>query len=160
ARGAVRYVRDLVWLDVTDARRRERLQRAGADAAVHLERWVAHLEGFLPRAHGTWALGEDRYSRVLQERETLADDARSLRARGQAEFDRLDAEMTALSRDIAGNPDYVEVLRADDEHHPPTEPAMLDTYRDWTAKARAFLAQTGLVTLPPGETCDVVPSPV
>jgi uncharacterized protein (DUF885 family) len=160
ARGAVRYVRDLVWLDVTDARRRERLQRAGAAASVHLERWVAHLDGFVQQAHGSWALGEERYSRVLQERETLADDARSLRARGQAEFDRLDAEMTALARGIAGDPDYVDVLRADDEHHPPTEPAMLETYTEWTAKARGFLAQTGLVTLPPGETCDVVPSPV
>jgi uncharacterized protein (DUF885 family) len=160
ARGAVRYLRDLVWLDVTDARRRERLQRAGATASVHLERWVAHLDGFVQQAHGSWALGEERYSRVLQERETLADDARSLRARGQAEFDRLDAEMTALARGIAGDPDYVDVLRADDEHHPPTEPAMLETYTEWTAKARGFLAQTGLVTLPPGETCDVVPSPV
>ena len=33
----------------------------------------------------------------------LGDDARALRARGQAEFDRLDAEMTALARDAAGN---------------------------------------------------------
>ena len=32
----------------------------------------------------------------------LGDDARALRARGQAEFDRLDAEMTALARDAAG----------------------------------------------------------
>ena len=37
---------------------------------------------------------------------------------------------------------------------------MLETYAEWTAKARAFLVETGLVTLPPGETCEVVPSPV
>ena len=160
ARGATRYVRDLVWLDVQDERRRGRLREAGAEAAGHLERWVAHLEGLGKAARGTWRLGEDRYSAILQERETLADDARSLRARGQAELDRLDAEMSALSRAVTGNPDYVEVLRHDDEHHPPTEQAMLETYADWTARARAFLAETGLVTLPPGETCAVVPSPV
>ncbi len=90
----------------------------------------------------------------------LGDDARALRARGQAEFDRLDAEMTALARDAAGNPDYVEVLNEDDQRHPPTEQAMLETYTEWTARARAFLAESGLVTLPPGESCDVVPSPV
>jgi uncharacterized protein (DUF885 family) len=160
ARGATRYVRDLVWLDVEDERRRQRLRDAGAAAARHLERWVAHLEGLGKAANGTWQLGEDRYSAVLQERETLADDARSLRARGQAELDRLDGEMSSLARDAAGDPDYVEVLRHDDERHPPTEQAMLETYTDWTAKARAFLAETGLVTLPPGETCAVVPSPV
>ena len=160
ARAATRYVRDLVWLDVQDAGRRTRLQQAGAAAAPELERWVAHLEAFVATAHGTWQLGEDRYSQILQERETLADDARALRARGQAELDRLDAEMSALARDAAGDPDYVEVLRHDDERHPPTEQAMLETYTEWTAKARAFLGDTGLVTLPPGETCAVVPSAV
>jgi uncharacterized protein (DUF885 family) len=160
AKGAVRYVRDLVWVDVQDADARERLRRAGETAATQLERWVAHLEGLVGTAHGTWQLGEDRYSAILQERETLSDDARALRDRGRAELDRLDAEMSAVARDAAGNADYVEVLRHDDEHHPPTEEAMLDTYADWTAKARTFLADTGLVTLPPGETCAVVPSAV
>ena len=160
ARGGVRYVRDLVWLDVADAGRRERLKRAGEAAAPHLERFVAHLDDLRGRAHGSWQLGEERYSRILQEREVLGDDARGLRARGQAEFDRLDAEMSALSRAAAGNPDYVEVLHEDEQRHPPTEQAMLETYTEWTAKCRAFLEQSGLVTLPAGETCDVVPSPV
>jgi uncharacterized protein (DUF885 family) len=160
AKGATRYVRDLVWLDVQDERRRDRLRDAGGAAAAHLERWVEHLGTLVETAHGTWALGEERYSRVLQERETLGDDSRALRARGQAELDRLDGEMSALAREAAGDPDYVEVLRRDDERHPPTEQAMLDTYAEWTARARAFLAETGLVTLPPGETCVVVPSPV
>ena len=160
ARGATRYVRDLVWLDAQDTGRRERLRQAGEAAAIHLERWVAHLEGFATRAQGRWQLGEEGYSRILQEREVLGDDARALRARGQAEFDRLDAEMTALSRDATGDPDYVEVLHEDEQRHPPTEQAMLETYAEWTAKAHDFLAQTGLVTLPAGESCAVVPSPV
>ena len=37
---------------------------------------------------------------------------------------------------------------------------MLEAYTDWTERARQFLAETGLVTLPEGETCAVVPSPV
>jgi uncharacterized protein (DUF885 family) len=160
ARSAVRYVRDLVWQDVEDPAGREALRAAAGEAAPHLERWVAHLEGFLPRAAGSWQLGEDGYSRILREREVLADDARGLRDRGRAEFERLDAEMTILAREATGNPDYVAVLRADDGNHPPTEAAMLETYAAWTAKARAFLVETGLVTLPEGETCAVVPSPV
>ena len=43
---------------------------------------------------------------------------------------------------------------------PPTEAAMLEAYTEWTERARTFLAETGLVTLPEGETCAVVPSPV
>jgi uncharacterized protein (DUF885 family) len=160
AKGAARYVRDLVWRDVGDAGARERLREAGERAAPHLDRYVAHLEALVPQAHGSWALGEEGYTRILREREVLADDARSLRERGQAELERLDGEMSALARGATGNADYVEVLRADDANHPPTEQAMLEAYTEWTAKARDFLAATGLVTLPEGETCAVVPSPV
>ncbi len=160
ARGAARYVRDLVWRDVEDPAARTRLREAGEEAAPHLDRYVAHLEALLPRAHGSWQLGEEGYTRILREREVLGDDARSLRERGQAELERLDAEMSALAREATGNADYVEVLRLDDGHHPPTEPAMLEAYTDWTARARDFLASSGIVTLPEGERCAVVPSPV
>lgn len=160
ARGALRYVRELVWQDIQDAAGRDRLRRAGEAAAAHLERWVAHLDELRTRARGSWQLGEERYSRILREREVLRDDARSLRERGRAELARLDVEMSALAEAATGNPGYVEVLRHDDENHPPTEQAMLDAYRAWTAKARDFLAATRLVTLPEGETCEVVPSPV
>jgi len=160
ARASVRYVRDLVWQDVQDPAKREALRGAGAAAAPHLERFVSHLETLLGQAHGSWQLGEEGYSRILREREVLGDDARTLRERGQREFDRLDAEMAALAKDATGNPDYVTVIREDDANHPPTEAAMLEAYTEWTAKARGFLADTGLVTLPPGETCAVVPSPV
>ncbi len=160
AKGAVRYVRDLVLLEIEDGRDRDRLQTAGAAAAAHLERWVAHLDDLRSRARGTWQLGEERYTQILREREVLSDDAHSLRDRGWQELERLDTQMTALARDATGNPDYVDVLRDDDEHHPPTEQAMLDSYAEWTARARAFLVETGLVTLPAGETCAVVPSPV
>jgi uncharacterized protein (DUF885 family) len=36
---------------------------------------------------------------------------------------------------------------------------MRDEYAEWTERARTFLRDTGLVTLPPGETCSVEPSP-
>ena len=160
ARAAVRYLRELVALDVEDAGDRERLLGAGDRAAREMERWVAHLEAFVQQTSGTWQLGEERYSRILREREVLGDDARSLRDRGQAEFDRLDAEMRALAKDATGNEDYIEVLRENDEDHPPTEEAMREAYADWTERARQFLRDQGLATLPAGEACAVVPSPV
>ena len=160
AQAGVRYLRELVAVDVEDEADRARLLAAGDRAATHLERFVAHVDGMIPRASGTWQLGEERYSRILREREVLADDARGLRERGQAEFDRLDAEMRALARAATGSDDYVAAIRANDADHPATEQAMLEGYATWTERARAFLAETGLVSLPDGETCAVVPSPV
>ncbi|MFL5755442.1 MAG: DUF885 domain-containing protein [Chloroflexota bacterium] len=159
ARGAIRYVRELLPSEVAEGHRAT-LEKAGSAASRELERWVAHVEAVKDRATGTWQLGEERYSRILREREVLGYDARSLRERGQEEFDRLDAEMRTVARDATGSDDYVEVLRANDEDHPPTEDAMRDAYAAAMAEARAFLAETGLVTLPEGESCEVLPSPV
>ena len=36
---------------------------------------------------------------------------------------------------------------------------MRDEYAEWTERARSFLRDTQLVTLPPGEKCTVEPSP-
>jgi uncharacterized protein (DUF885 family) len=160
ARGGVRYLRDLAWQEVEDEPGRERLRAAGETAAVHLERYVDHLDRLVESAHGSWELGEERYSRILREREVLPDDARQLRERGQREFDRLDAEMRELAADATGDPDYVAVLRENDAQHPPTEQAMLEAYTEWTERARQFLLDTGIVSFPDGEACAVVPSPV
>jgi len=161
ARGGVRYLRDLLPNEIADAEWQARVRAAAEPAAMAFERWIDRLDDLAKRATGTWQLGEARYSRLLREREVLADDARSLRERGQAEYDRLDGEMRALARQIAGTDDWVSVVvRADEEHHPTTEEAMRASYESWTARARTFLADTGLVTLPPGERCLVEPSPV
>jgi uncharacterized protein (DUF885 family) len=161
ARGGIRYLRELLPAEFVLPHWQERVAQAAEPAAVALETWIAKLDDLATHATGTWQLGEERYSRLLREREVLADDARSLRDRGQAEYDRLNAEMQAMARQIGGSDDWVALLvRADEEHHPPTEEAMRASYEAWTEKARQFLDTTGLATLPPGERCVVEPSPV
>jgi uncharacterized protein (DUF885 family) len=127
---------------------------------VAFEGWVAFLEDLRRRATGEWRLGEERYTRLLREREALADDARSLRDRGRAEYDRLDAEMRALAREAWGTDDWNGVLERAKADRPGTEEEMRSAYEDWTARARTFLVETRLVTLPDGERCVVEPSPV
>jgi uncharacterized protein (DUF885 family) len=69
--------------------------------------------------------------------------------------------MKALAREARGTDDWRAVLHdANENDHPPTEEAMRQAYADWTEKSRVFLAETGLVTLPDGESCSVEPSPV
>ncbi len=160
AKGACRFFRDLVAMEASPGPDRDRLAAAGAAAAEALDRWASFLVALRDRAGGDWQIGEERYSRLLREREALADDARSLRERGRREFDRLDAEMRGLARRIAGHDDHAALLEKANEEHPPTEEAMRTAYEDWTERARAFLAVTNLVTVPPGERCAVEPSPV
>ncbi|MEA2677323.1 MAG: hypothetical protein QOJ81_1464 [Chloroflexota bacterium] len=160
ARAGAGYVRDVVVQEGDTAEQHERLQRAGAAAGDAFDAFVAKLEKLVEQASGTWVYGEERYSRQLRERERLNFDARGLREMGQAEYDRLDAEMRALARDVRGTDDWKAVLDEANEDHPPTEEAMRLSYADWTQRSRDFLAKTGLVTLPDGEHCEVEPAPV
>jgi uncharacterized protein (DUF885 family) len=157
--GAIRYVRDLLPGEAADPRDRERLAAAGAAAARSLEAWAAHLDGLVREAHGTWQLGEERYTRLLREREALPYDARSLRDRGREEYERLAAEMRDLARRAWRTDDWNAVLQKAAADSPKTEDEMCRTYATWTERSRAFLLETGLVTIPAGETCEVLPSP-
>jgi uncharacterized protein (DUF885 family) len=160
ARGGARYLRELLPADVAPGEGRDRLAAAGADAGRAMEEWATHLERLADTATGTWQLGEARYTQLLRDKELLDIDTRGLRERGRAEYDRLAAEMAEVARRARGTDDWAALLEEAGHDHPPTEEAMRQGYADWTARARAFLAQTGLVTLPPGERCVVEPSPV
>lgn len=160
AKSSARYVRELLPNEVQAVESRERLRAAGEQAAQAFERWASFLGAFGSEAHGSWVFGEERYTAVLQEREALAHDARTLREMGRREFDRLDAEMRILADRIAGTPDWHEVIATANKDHPLTEEAMRQTYEVWTERARDFLQERGLVSLPEGELCAVEPSPV
>jgi uncharacterized protein (DUF885 family) len=160
AKAGAGYVRNILVEEGDTDDQRDRLRTAGAAAGDAFDAFAAHLEKLVGRASGTWVYGEERYSRQLREREALNFDARSLREMGQAEYDRLDAEMSALAREASGTDDWRAVLNEANDDHPPTEEAMRRAYADWTARSRAFLVKTGLVTLPDGEKCEVEPQPV
>lgn len=160
ARAGARYVRELLPGEVRDVELSERLRVAGLSAGDAFDAWATFLEGFAATAHGTWVFGEDRYTRALREREALSFDARGLRDFGQREFDRLDVEMSDLAERIAGTRAWREVIHDSAKDHPLTETAMRQAYEVWTARAREFLADQALVTLPDGEECLVEPSPV
>ncbi|HVM29300.1 MAG TPA: DUF885 domain-containing protein [Candidatus Limnocylindrales bacterium] len=160
ARGGGRYLRELLPEEAQSADGQRRLRAAGAVAADALAEWVSHLERLAEQASGDWVYGEERYTRLLRERESLAHDARSLREMGQAEYDRLDREMAQVAREADGSDDWRAVLERANQDHPETEQEMRETYAEWTERARTFLVERGLVSLPEGESCRVDPSPV
>ncbi len=159
ARAGARYVRELLPAQVEDPALAGRLAEAGAETASAYEAYVAFLEEMRPSASGEWALGEDRYSALLREKELLGFDARELRERGRAAYDELAAELTRCARELRGTDDWKQVLDELNEDHPRTPEEMRVGYEEWTERARAFLREHGLVSFPDGEECAVVPSP-
>lgn len=159
ARAAAKYARELVPQEVLDPATREQLAAVGGEAGDAFDAFGAFLLQKKDKASGDYAVGEDLYTALLKEKELLAYDARSLRERGREQYDLLAAELRRLAREIANTDDWVGLLDKLNKIHAPTPEAMRDEYAEWTERARSFLRDTGLVTLPKGERCTVEPSP-
>ncbi len=159
ARAGARYVREILPAQLDDDGLRAKLAEVGEATASAYEDYVAHLEGMRPEATGEWALGEARYSALLQEKELLSFGARELRDRGQAAYDDLAAELARIARELRGTDDWKAVLDELNEDHPRTPEEMRAGYEEWTERARRYLREHRLVSFPEGEECAVVPSP-
>jgi uncharacterized protein (DUF885 family) len=158
-RAGIAYARDLVPAEVTDAAARAQLVEAGEVAATALESFLGFLDDLGGRATGPYALGEELYSRLLRDKELLDYGASEMRERGQAAYDDLSEEMSGLAERIEGSRDWQALVKKLNQDHPSSPEAMRDAYEEWTEKARRFLHETGIVTMPEGEECRVLPSP-
>lgn len=159
AKAAARYARELVPAEVKDTSSKQRLTEAGAKAAKAFDEFATYLESNKARASGDYAIGEDLYSALLREKELLPFGAAELRERGREQHELLSAEANRIATEIDGSGDWAKTCDRLNKIHAPTPDAMREEYADWTERARSFLRDTGLVTLPPGEKCTVEPSP-
>lgn len=157
--GAKMYAATMVAAEVTDPALRAEVQAAGEVAADAFDEFWFFLGDLRDRCTGDYAIGEERYSALLMEREGLAYGARELRAKGQAAYDELAADMARRCKEIAGHDDWRALLTELNADHPATPEEMRATYEEWTERSRAFCREQQLVTLPEGEECRVVPSP-
>jgi uncharacterized protein (DUF885 family) len=159
AKAAARYARELVPGEVKDPTLRQKVAEAGATAAGAFEDFAAYLETNKARATGDYAIGEELYTALLREKELLPFGTRELRERGLEQYDLLANEANKIAGQIDGGGTWTEVCERLNRVHAPTPDAMRAEYAEWTDRARSFLVETGLVTLPPGERCTVEPSP-
>jgi uncharacterized protein (DUF885 family) len=149
----------MVPAEVNDDRLRAELADAGAIAADAFADLVPFLEELAATAAGGYAIGEQRYSGLLREKELLGYGADEMRERGRAAWAGLDAEMADLAEQVGGSRDWRAVMEQVNAEHPATPEDMRAQYEDWTERARQFLVDRALVTLPEGERCLVEPSP-
>ena len=159
AKAAATYARELVPQEVKDPTLREQLAAVGGEAADAYEAFAAFLGEKKDKAVGTFAVGGPIYTALLREKELLPYDARQLRERGREQYDLLATEARRIAKSISGSDDWSGLLEQLNRVHAPTPDAMRAEYAEWTERARTFLRDTGLVTLQPGETCTVEPSP-
>jgi uncharacterized protein (DUF885 family) len=158
AKAAAKYARELVPNEVTDPVSKKRLAEAGAATAKAFDEYATYLESRKADAKGDYAIGEELYSALLKEKESLPFGARELREKGKEQWDLLSAEANRIAKEIDGGT-WQETCDRLNKIHASTPDGMREEYEEWTQRARSFLHDTGLVTLPKGEECTVEPSP-
>jgi uncharacterized protein (DUF885 family) len=158
-RAGIGYARNLVPAEVSDPTLRASLAEAGEVAARAFEGFAIFLEELAATARGDWMLGESRYSALLVDKEQLGYGAAEMRERGQRAYDQIASEIEELATRIDGSRDWRSTIERLNKDHPSSPEAMRDEYAAWTEKARQFLHETGIVTMPAGEECRVEPSP-
>lgn len=157
ARAGAAYLR-LLAAGLGEVPGRGAVATAGERAADALDDWTTYLVDLSGRARGEFAIGEARYDALLREAEGLGYGARELRERGRTAYDELLADVRRRTTALGGGDDWRGLLAQIAADAPATPDEMLERYRQVTALARQFCIDRDLVTLPPGERCDVVPS--
>jgi len=143
-------------LPEADVRRLERAAEAARAALVEHAAWV---ESTLAGGTDTWALGRERYDELVALRAfdgLAADDILEI---GHEQLATHHAARAAAAQEIDPRAPELEVVERVKSDHAATFDDALHEYRDAMARARRFLIEHGLVTVPDDERVEVVATP-
>lgn len=143
----------------TDQPLQARLEAAAAATRVALDEHAAWLTGeVLPRADGDWRAGHDGFEHLLALR-ALEADGDEILAVGERILMESHAARDAVCSEIDPTLSAGEVGDLVKGDHPATFPDALDAYRQSMDRARAFVVDHDLATLPPHDRLRVIETP-
>jgi len=144
---------------VPDQKLQTELNEASEQAAGALRDYLEFLEEeVVPRARGDFAVGKELFEELLRENHMLDYTVEELLRTGQRLFEETEAEMEELAKKIDPQKTAKELLEEAKADHPKAE-ELLDVYRREMAKARQFIVEHGIVTIPEGESLIIEPTP-
>ena len=124
-----------------------------AAAKSAYEKYLKFLkEELQPKSDGSFVLGKDAYEFHLRTDHFLALSADELEKIGRSEFEKTERMLVEIAKDW---PDVLEKMK----HDHPTSAGLLDYYRKQVAKARQYMVDHAIVTVPAGEKLEVVETP-
>jgi uncharacterized protein (DUF885 family) len=144
---------------VLDSVEQRRLDRASESAKVAIELYTTWLESTLTTGTDEWAIGRERHDAMVALRAFDGLDADSILALG---WDRLREELAAraaAAQEVDRRADEATVIDRIKSDQPATFVDALDAYRDAMGRARRYLVDHDLVTVPGDERIDVVATP-
>jgi uncharacterized protein (DUF885 family) len=128
----------------------ERLKNAGAVATETLEKAKTWLEGLLPTANDEWALGPEKFERLLQHR-NIPITSNELLKLGNQYLQGFKQELADIAEKISPGSSIDEVREKLHDDHPNTFDEVLQAYREWVIRARQWVIDNDFATVLNGE---------
>lgn len=174
-RGSIAFYQQELFEVAGETPQRDALQAAAAPVVACLQEYQEFLErDLLPRAHGAWQLGRDKFAQKLELELDAGLSADQVLAEAEAEFVRVERDMYVIARQLWGRyhagqplpPDdetgrretIARVLQAVGQEHGPPETLTQDA-RATVARIRQFIGQRSILRLPDPDRCQVIEMP-
>jgi len=120
-----------------------------AQATKRFERFLQECSGV---AEGDFAIGQDRFERILQRFHMLDMDCDDLYEFGREWIDRYERRLTEVAREIDPDKSWATILEGIKDDHPQPD-GLRQAYEDETMLARSHCLEHDLITFPESETC-------
>ena len=146
-----------VWR--TDSAEQRRLDAATLRARSAIGEYQEWLRDVIGRADDNFALGRDRYDELVSLRAFDGLSTDDILAVGEEQLAANKEARRRVARQIDPDATDVEVLDRVKSRHPPTFETALEEYRAAMMRARQFVSDREIATLPPRDTLSVVPTP-
>jgi uncharacterized protein (DUF885 family) len=125
-------------------------------ALTEHEAWLR--DDVLPRADADWRAGPEDFEQLVRLR-ALEADGDEILAVGERMLVESHAARDAVCAEVDPTVDPAAVGELVKGDHPQTFPEALDAYREAMDRARAFVVERDLATLPPQDTLRVIETP-
>jgi uncharacterized protein (DUF885 family) len=146
------------WAEQTPALR-EQVLAAASRANEAFADYVRFLrEELRPRAEGDFAIGRELFDFLLETHHMLPYDADELHEFGSGLVADTRRRMDELAEQMDRGKSWHEIVAELKQDHPSAE-GVLEAYRTEMARARDFVREHDLVSVPPGEELEVVETP-
>ncbi|HET9520456.1 MAG TPA: DUF885 domain-containing protein, partial [Candidatus Limnocylindrales bacterium] len=138
---------------------RRRLTAAADGARSALSAYATWLEASLETGTDDWTLGRERYDELVALRAFDGLDADAILAIGEEQLATNKAARVAAAREIDPDVDEATVVDRIKNDHPASFEEALETYREVMVRGRQHLIDHRIVTVPPDERIEVIPTP-
>ena len=138
---------------------KDELLSASKEAAAAMEEYVGFLKAeILPKASGDFAVRKELFEEILREDHMLAYTADELYELGWELFRKTREEMERVAAGINPDKSAREILEEAKKDHPAAG-ELLDAYRREMERAKRFVVEKDVVSIPEGERLRLEPTP-